>query len=154
MFRSKFNLYNTEWLDLVFSDRNKNYGAYELRKHYNSNILKALFFSATLFSAGLFIISMLVKQHHNPVTIVKHDPEVVINLTELSPPEVAREKQPVKKAAAPASGAAQKAVAAPSLVYKPVADNLVKEDPKPVTSQNAITGTQDIPGDIPSLNVP
>jgi protein TonB len=28
---SKFNLYNAEWLDLVFDHRNKAYGAYELR---------------------------------------------------------------------------------------------------------------------------
>ena len=153
MFKSKLNLYNTEWLDLVFSDRNKNYGAYELRKHYNSNLLKSLFFTATLFSAGIFIVSVLVKQHPDPMTISKTHEEVLINLTEIAPPPVSHEKQVVKKAL-PASGAAQKAVAMLSQVYKPVADNLVKDEPKPVTALNTITGTQDLPVDIAGLNAP
>ena len=42
MLNSKFDLYKTEWLDLVFADRNKSYGAYDLRIHYGDNMLKAL----------------------------------------------------------------------------------------------------------------
>ena len=38
MLISKFNLYKSEWLELVFDDRNKNYGAYELRKTYAQTI--------------------------------------------------------------------------------------------------------------------
>ncbi|MVN23137.1 energy transducer TonB [Mucilaginibacter arboris] len=154
MFKSKFNLYNTEWLDLVFSERNKNYGAYDLRKHYNSNLLKSLFFTATLFAAGLFTISVLIKQHHDPIAVIKHDAETVINLTDITPPEVVHQKQTIKKSVLPASGATQKAVAAPAQTMKVVADNLVKVDPKPITAQNATTGLQDIPGDIPALNTP
>jgi protein TonB len=152
MFKSKFNLYNTEWLDLVFSDRNKSYGAYELRKHYNSNMLKALFFTATFFSAGLLSISLLIRQNHDPISIIKHDPEIVINLTDIKAPPV--EATPTKKLnkTQPAASSAATAKAAPSQVMKATPDNLVKEDPKPLTAQSSGTGLQDIPGDIPALN--
>ena len=42
MLISKFDLYRTEWLDLVFAKRNKEYGAYYLRQHYAQNLLKAM----------------------------------------------------------------------------------------------------------------
>jgi protein TonB len=35
----KFDLYRKEWLDLVFADRNKQYGAYDLRIHYKRYII-------------------------------------------------------------------------------------------------------------------
>ncbi len=154
MFKSKFNLYNTEWLDLVFSDRNKSYGAYELRKHYNSNMLKALFITATFFTALISVTSSLIKQHHDPAAITKHEQETLINLTDLKPPppEVAPAKK-LNKVQPPAQTAIQKA--APSQLMKVTPDDLVKTDPKPVTAQNSTTGVQDISGDqIAALNVP
>jgi len=42
MLTSKFNLYKTEWLDLVFDDRNKEYGAYYLRQHYAGTMVRAM----------------------------------------------------------------------------------------------------------------
>lgn len=151
MFQSKFNLYNVEWLDVVFSERNKNYGAYELRKHYNSNLLKALLITATLFSAGLFSASYLLRHHQNQ-TIVKPDTETVIELRDIKTPPVLPEKQAVKKTALPASGAAQKIVPTAPQQMKPVADELAPIDPKPISAQNSTAGTTDIPGDLPGLN--
>ena len=40
MLTSKFDLYKNEWLDLVFDDRNKAYGAYDLRHNYANNMVK------------------------------------------------------------------------------------------------------------------
>ncbi|WPU96211.1 TonB family protein [Mucilaginibacter sabulilitoris] len=42
MLITKLNLYNAEWLDLVFDHRNKEYGAYDLRQHYGRNMTKAM----------------------------------------------------------------------------------------------------------------
>lgn len=42
MLISKFDLYRKEWLDLVFANRNQQYGAYDLRRHYNDTLLSAL----------------------------------------------------------------------------------------------------------------
>ena len=48
-------------LDIVFDGRNKEYGAYELRKHYNNRLLLSL--GGTSFVTGaLFAIFFLVKQ--------------------------------------------------------------------------------------------
>lgn len=65
MLISKFDLYGTEWLDLVFENRNKDYGAYSLRQHYAGTMLKAMAitFSALLLSFGAFFIL-----RGNPVT--------------------------------------------------------------------------------------
>ncbi|KQM72499.1 hypothetical protein ASE74_23130 [Pedobacter sp. Leaf216] len=49
MFNSLINVYKTEWLDLVFANRNKNYGAYQLRSKSSSIMTRALFASGSLF---------------------------------------------------------------------------------------------------------
>jgi len=51
MFNSSINVYKTEWLDLVFADRNKNYGAYDLRSKSSSIMTRAL-----LIAGGLFLL--------------------------------------------------------------------------------------------------
>ncbi|RYE10034.1 MAG: energy transducer TonB [Sphingobacteriaceae bacterium] len=152
MFQSKFNLYNIEWLDVVFSERNKSYGAYELRKHYNRNLLKALFITATLFSAGLFSASYLLHPHQDLLAAIKPDDETVIELSDIKPPPAAPDKPISKKPVLPAHSAAQKPVLSVSQNMKPVADQLAKIDPKPIDAQNFTPGNVDIPGDLPGLN--
>jgi protein TonB len=44
------NLYRNQWLDLVFKNRNKAYGAYELRKNNAGTTVKAFFYAAGFFS--------------------------------------------------------------------------------------------------------
>lgn len=153
MFKSKLNLYNSEWLELVFSERNKSYGAYDLRQHYNSNILKALFITVTLFTALLVVPSLIWKHHADPVAIQNHDREDVIHLTELKAPpaETAPAKKLVKTQ--PTTSAATPK-AAPSQVMKVVPDELAKTDPKPITGQSASKGLEVAPGDIAALNTP
>lgn len=54
MWNSKLDVYRTGWLDLVFADRNKAYGAYELRQHNNRTTIKAL-----LTASGLTVSIIL-----------------------------------------------------------------------------------------------
>src|SRR5690349_1684260 len=49
MFGSKIDLLKTEWLDVVFANKNKKYGAYELRRESSSITTRALLISATAF---------------------------------------------------------------------------------------------------------
>jgi protein TonB len=49
MLGSKINLFGNEWLDVVFDQKNKSYGAYALRRQSASNTVKALFIAGTLF---------------------------------------------------------------------------------------------------------
>lgn len=54
---SKIDLYDPKWIDLVFQDKNKEYGAYQLRKGTSTRNLKAL---AILIAAALLIGGYLV----------------------------------------------------------------------------------------------
>lgn len=58
MLNSRFNVYKTEWLDLVFANRNQSYGAYDLRKNYDRTLTKALF-TASFFFVGLICAPMI-----------------------------------------------------------------------------------------------
>ena len=52
---------NADILDIIFEGRNKAYGAYDLRKTYNSRIMKALTGTLILLALG-FIISFAAKK--------------------------------------------------------------------------------------------
>ena len=39
---SKIDLYDPKWIELVFAEKNKNYGAYRLRKSTSKRNIKAL----------------------------------------------------------------------------------------------------------------
>ena len=88
-------------LDLVFEDRNKDYGAYQLRKTYNKRILLALGITASialLALAGSFLASTLKKDSGKveikEVTIqdLKQEEEV----KELPPPPPPKPPDPPK----------------------------------------------------------
>jgi len=77
MLTSKFNLYNTEWTDRVFDDRNKAYGAYELRHSYSNTMVKAMVI--TFLSVGvLFGSTVLFRDNSAVTTLPKNDTKVVV----------------------------------------------------------------------------
>jgi protein TonB len=49
MLNSNLNIYGKEWLDVVFNSKNKNYGAYQLRKQNSSITTTALWISSAAF---------------------------------------------------------------------------------------------------------
>lgn len=50
----KTDIFSEDWVEIVFEDRNKEYGAYELRKKNNSHIIKGIVFSIIGFT---FVVS-------------------------------------------------------------------------------------------------
>ncbi|HEY2583894.1 MAG TPA: hypothetical protein VGI43_18940, partial [Mucilaginibacter sp.] len=85
MLISKFDLYKPEWLELVFDNRNKDYGAYYLRQHYAGNMIKAM--SITFSSIILlFGASIILRTKPTPLILHPHDPTIVVTLTEIKPP--------------------------------------------------------------------
>jgi len=92
MLITKFDLYNAEWLDLVFDHRNKNYGAYELRQSYGRTMTKSMgiaFAAVALLSAAAIIFKAKPKPIDNRRIIeVKLDPSIP------KPPVEAKPKQP------------------------------------------------------------
>jgi protein TonB len=61
MLISKFDLYKSEWLELVFDDRNKAYGAYELRQHYSRTMIKAMAIAFLTIMGIAVLIGVFIK---------------------------------------------------------------------------------------------
>jgi periplasmic protein TonB len=86
------------YLDLLFENRNKAYGAYELRMHYNDRFLRS--FGYALLIASLFFlvpyVLTLILTHPKPAgdifksTVVEIQPEIIFETRaqHISPPEV------------------------------------------------------------------
>jgi len=72
MLISKFDLYKSEWLELVFDNRNKAYGAYELRQHSGRTTATAMAIAFTVVLTGAlaaFIFTKPIVSASPPVTI-------------------------------------------------------------------------------------
>ncbi|SDE25900.1 protein TonB [Mucilaginibacter pineti] len=108
MSKTKFDLYNDEWLDIVFDHRNKAYGAYDLRLHYGRNMTRAM---AMAFAgvAVLVVASIIFRPIIKPVEIVKW---TTVKLKDVPPPPPLKaelkksQEQQVKHTEAPAKASA------------------------------------------------
>lgn len=136
MLNSEFNLYNREWLSLVFNNRNQQYGAYELRRSYSNVLTKAM--GATFLTvAALCITETVISRNRSSV----EEPHVTIIAT--TPPEKIFEaklqkeqpkpKQAQQKTEAPKQlPKAVPQVSMQNLNYVVKPDDQVKKDPEPV----------------------
>jgi protein TonB len=76
------NILSADILDLIFENRNKNYGAYMLRKHYNSRLVSALVLTFLGVAIGLFFTQLFKEQKAKDYIIadagyIKVLPEVI-----------------------------------------------------------------------------
>ena len=98
MFNNSSNLYGSEWLALVFSNRNKNYGAYVLRTESSSITVKALLIVVPVF-VSLFVGPMIYAQLkpkpdlETKVVIATQDPDIIHELK----PEKPKAEEPKKE---------------------------------------------------------
>lgn len=137
MLTSKFDLYNVGWLDLVFENRNKNYGAYYLRQHYADNMVRAMVitFLGLLTVFGLTVILKPAKPDIH-VTFVDNTPTLI------QPPPV----QPIKKIEPPAPAKSVKPQApAPTVATQRFVPPVVVKDPD---ATEKITPNKDLTGNI------
>ena len=129
MLISKFDLYKHEWLELVFDNRNKDYGAYELREHYAGNMIRAMavtfFVIALLCAATVILVPAPVQER---VIEVINDPIVppppIAPVKEIKPPQAAK---PIK-AKPPTPAAATFKFVPPVVVVDSKADQPVIND--------------------------
>lgn len=143
MFNSSINVYKTEWLDLVFANRNKNYGAYDLRSKSSSIMTRALFVSGSLFVLLCFsplIYAKLFPKEEVAVEIVRPvDLTDVIHQMKPKTPEPDKKVEPAK-----ADPVKVKTIALPSQVL--VVNKVDIADPPTIKEiQNAVISdkTQD-----------
>jgi|GEM_PF-118119 len=103
MLGSKIDLFGNEWLDVVFDQKNKSYGAYAMRRESSSNTTRALFIAGSLFIL-LFLspkIVHLIKGNEtiedvtDKVTVVNVQPPPAVNPE--TPPPAAVEPPPAKE---------------------------------------------------------
>jgi protein TonB len=60
MLISNFNLCKDEWLELVFANRNKEYGAFYIRQHSAQNIVKAMVITFVSAVSLTFVVGILI----------------------------------------------------------------------------------------------
>ncbi len=66
---SKLNLYETSWTDIVFENRNKEYGAYNLRQENTKTTMFALFMGVLLLASAIsvtLVYNFLNPEHQIP----------------------------------------------------------------------------------------
>lgn len=89
----KNKILSSSFLDLLFDNRNKEYGAYELRKTYNSRIAKALLFTGA-FILVTFTGVVLANKLKPPIPIITMGKEVTIQDIDPIEPEPAPLPEP------------------------------------------------------------
>jgi protein TonB len=79
---SKLSIYETNWIDLVFENRNRAYGAYSLRQENTKTSLFALFIGALLLTAAISIPMLYnyLNPEHRITSIVPDIPVVLVDL--------------------------------------------------------------------------
>lgn len=119
MLISKFDLYKHEWLELVFENRNKGYGAYELRQHYASNMVRAM---AITFSGITLLFGASIVFHNHPA-VLRHPVIDVVTPVTVTPPVARPKTEP------PAPRGLFKPDAAPTATTRFVTPVVVKDQP-------------------------
>ncbi|MBW4890505.1 TonB family protein [Mucilaginibacter sp. HMF5004] len=130
MFGDKIDIFNPEWLNVVFKGRNQAYGAYELRKENPKNTNKAL-----IIAVASFVIVLASPTIYNVVMgfIPKRDEKVkVTDVVLLPPPPIDQTKPPPPPPKEPPKPKVDQ-VRFPPPVVKP--DNEVREKDPPTDKQ-------------------
>lgn len=157
MLISNFNFCKDEWLELVFADRNKEYGAFYMRQHSAQNMVKAMAITFVSVVSATFIVGILIAV--KPATermITVPNNEVVIP----PPPHKVEPPKPKEQAQAAAPKTAQpiktNAFPPPIVTSDPADVDLPKFDdntavgPKTITNggegQNVAPGVTGVPG--------
>ncbi|MDN5284733.1 MAG: TonB family protein [Mucilaginibacter sp.] len=144
MFGSKLDILDQKWIDVVFSSRNKAYGAYELRRDNSKNTSRALIIAIIVF---VFVVALPTIINKIQGFIPKADQKVKItDVVLLPPPPVDQTKKPPPPPPEPPKPKVDQ-VRFPPPVVKP--DNEVKEKDPPTVKelQVADPGQKDQKGD-------
>jgi periplasmic protein TonB len=100
---SKLNIFETSWINLVFENRNKEYGAYNLRQENTKTSFFALFMGVSLLTAAIsipMVYNYLNPEHRIPTLIPDSPPVVVTDFTPYVPPQ-AKVEEPMPEVKKP-----------------------------------------------------
>ena len=82
---SNFNVQNDKWLEIAFENRNKAYGAYQLRKESDATTIKAMLITFGFIAFGIGLFSFTTPESK---PIVKPEPNVlppIVTIVEFTP---------------------------------------------------------------------
>jgi len=91
---SKLNIFETTWIDLVFENRNKEYGAYHLRQENTKTSFFALFSGISLLTVAIsipMVYNYLNPEHKIPSVLPDLPPIVVVNIDPVIPQQTERQ---------------------------------------------------------------
>lgn len=131
--------------ELVFADRNKNYGAYQLRKNYNRVYSMALLITVAAFIIGFGIPKL--------ITVLSTPPEVVANdntQVDLTPPPVDENEPEPPPPPPPPPPPVQEMVRfiPPVVVDEPIPEDEIPPPQEKLAETQAGTTTQEGTGDL------
>lgn len=146
------NLYGSEWLALVFNNRNKNYGAFVLRSSSAHILTKSLFIAASVFVT--FFIAPIIYAHFKPVPTIEpvtamkpFDTERIVDIAPKK--EEPKKEEPIKeKPAVIEPVKAKKFISNIVVVNKPI----VEEPPTAVEISQAVISNANTEGVVGKTN--
>ena len=90
---AKIDLYDPKWVDMVFADKNKSYGAYQLRKSVSQRNIKSLIILLVAAFIGGGYLAYQVKKHNDELAAQ----EAYAAKMELQAIEAAKKEQEARK---------------------------------------------------------
>ncbi|KQO20357.1 energy transducer TonB [Flavobacterium sp. Leaf82] len=146
---SKSSIYEASWTNLVFENKNKEYGAYQLRQENSKTTITALFMGLLLLAA-LGSVSVLINKFRvqEPVEEpqVFTDPFTPVDMTPIPVEPVAPE--PI----APPQQSAPAAAAVGTQLSNPVVAHVDQAIPEIATNANNTTGVENPTGTGTAVN--
>ncbi|MFV8342219.1 energy transducer TonB [Flavobacterium sp. XS2P39] len=144
---SKLSIYQTSWIDLVFQYRNKEYGAYQLRRESTKTSLIALFMGISLLTSALSIPVIL--NYFNPGTgltlpeltnTLVHITDIIPNqLTEIEKPALPQVKAPNSEAAIQSDQLVNPEIVQAQLANQDIPKNTDNTTAAPVSTEGTAT---------------
>lgn len=141
---SKLNLYETSWTDIVFENRNKEYGAYDLRQENTKTTFFALLMGVSLLTVALCVpkaYSYLNPEHGTIVScpIAELPPVVVSDFDPYVPPKTKEEEAPMPKVTEPIT---QETITAQQLT-NPIITHSTEATKEPIATNDELKNTTD-----------
>ena len=91
MLGSKIDLFNTQWLEVVFAGRNKSYGAYELRRDNSKTTSRAVIIGSVLF---ILMVSLPLIIRYISGILPEAEKEKITEVVLMAPPPINKEELP------------------------------------------------------------
>lgn len=126
MLISNFNLCKDEWLELVFANRNKEYGAFYIRQHSAQNLVKAMLITFVSVVVSTIVVGIFIGAKPIAAKWIEVD-----NKTYIIPPVPKADRPKPKSAEAPTASA------------KPSTRINIVKSPAPVVTPDVIA--EDVP---------